>query len=61
MLAVADNVFNFTGPANELTSAMSLEHSRNLIDQIKAVDPNYVFQSLGFPEKTLEGQMNQIY
>jgi len=59
MLALADNVFNFGGPANELTSAMSLQYTRKLIDQIKTVDPSYVFQSFGLPD-TLEGQMNQI-
>ena len=59
ILALADNVFDFTGPANDLTSSMSLEYSRKLIEQIKKVDPSYVFQSFGEPT-TLEGQMNQI-
>ncbi len=59
ILPLADNVFNFTGPMNDLTSSMSLEYSRKLIDQIKAVDPSYVFQSFGEPT-TLEGQMREI-
>ena len=59
MLPLADNVFNLTGPANELTSSMSLEYSRKLIDQIKTVDPSYVHPSFGFPD-TLDGQMREI-
>lgn len=59
ILAMADNIFDLTGPANRLTSELSLAHANMLINQIRTVDPNYRFDSLGFPT-TAEGQANQI-
>jgi hypothetical protein len=58
-LSVADNLFDLTGPANRLTAALTEERSKVLIEQIKAIDPTYQFQSLGTPA-TLEGQNNQL-
>jgi hypothetical protein len=59
IISLADNVLDFKGPARETGSAFALAQSNLLISQIKAIDPNYRFQSLGFPE-TLQGQINQI-
>lgn len=59
LVALADNIFNFGGPGRELTTDLPLQYSKKLIDDIKAVGPNYTFQSLGVPV-TFEGQMNQI-
>src|SRR3546814_5495419 len=38
---------------------LTREWSNQLINQIRAVDPNYRFDSLGFPQ-TLHGQVNQL-
>lgn len=59
ILSLADNVLDFTGPKRELTTDLSLRYSKKLIDEIKAVDPSYHFQSLGVPV-TFKGQMNQL-
>ncbi|MBB5687776.1 hypothetical protein [Sphingobium boeckii] len=59
IIAIAANIFDFTGPGDALTSALTKEYSNVLIDQIQNIDPNYHFESLGFP-KTMEGQKNQI-
>jgi hypothetical protein len=59
IVALADNVLDFSGPARELTADLTRTWSNTLINQIKALDPTYRFESLGFPE-TLEGQVNQL-
>lgn len=59
IISLLDNVFDITGPANELMAAMTRERSALLIEQITALDPNWKFQSLGFPT-TWEGQKNQL-
>lgn len=60
ILALADNVFDFSGPARALTSELALNEISTLIKQVQAIDPNYRFGSLGFP-RTLEGQVRQIH
>jgi hypothetical protein len=59
IIALADNVLDLQGPARALTAEVTQNWSDMLINQIKAIDPNYRFESLGFPE-TLEGQINQL-
>jgi hypothetical protein len=59
IIALADNVLDFSGPARDLTADLTLTWSNTMIEQIKALDPNYRFDSLGFPE-TLQGQVNQL-
>ena len=59
VIAAADPLLNLTGPAGQMTSEMSLAYSRNLIAQIQAVDPNFHYDSLGFPD-TFDGQMREI-
>lgn len=59
IVALADDIFDFGGPARELTADLTRTWSNTMIEQIKALDPNYRHDSLGFPE-TLEGQVNQL-
>lgn len=59
IIALADNIFDLTGPARSALAELTLARTNILIEQIKAIDPNYRFQSLGFPQ-TLQGQVNQI-
>lgn len=59
IVALADNLFDITGPAQEMTTQLARERSNQLIEQIRAIDPDYRFESLGFPY-TPEGQFNQI-
>ncbi|UZK66386.1 hypothetical protein [Sphingomonas sp. M1-B02] len=54
IIAVADGFFNFTGPANALRAELTKKQATALIKQIRDVDPNYRFQSFGFPQ-TVEG------
>ena len=59
IVALADSLFDIAGPAQELTAELTREWSNQLINQIRAVDPNYRFDSLGLPQ-TLHGQVNQL-
>ena len=59
IIALADNILDFTGPAKETTAALNLQHAKVLIERIQAVDPDYRLQSFGTPT-TLDGQMRQI-
>ncbi|UVO52056.1 hypothetical protein M0208_16625 [Sphingomonas sp. SUN019] len=59
IIAVANSIFDLTGPAREATAQLTLNWSNTLINQIAAIDPAYRFDSLGFPE-TLQGQINQL-
>ncbi len=59
ILTMTDTVFDLTGPAQVLTIDLTAAHTRQLIGQIRAIDPNYRFDSLGTPT-TIEGQANQI-
>jgi hypothetical protein len=59
ILAIADNMLDLTGPARAATDELTRTHMRAMIRQIQAVDPNYRFDSLGFPA-TLEGQNNML-
>jgi hypothetical protein len=59
VISLLDNVFDLTGPSNELMAAMTGERTALLVEQISAIDPKWKFQSLGFPT-TWEGQKNQL-
>ncbi len=59
IIAVADSIFDLSGPARAALAELNLARTRVLIEQIEAVDPTYRFQSLGFPQ-TLQGQLNRI-
>ncbi|WP_416463030.1 hypothetical protein [Sphingomonas sp. VDB2] len=59
IIALADTLLDITGPAQELTAQMTRDWSNQLINQVRALDPEYRFDSLGFPQ-TLEGQINQL-
>lgn len=59
VIAALDPVLDLTGPSGQMTNSMSLAYTNNLINQIKAVDPSYHFDTFGLPS-TLEGQMRQI-
>lgn len=59
LVAIADNILDLTGPAVRLTLDITIAHTNQLIAQIRRIDPNYRFESLGFPQ-TVQGQVNQI-
>jgi len=47
LIAVPDNLFDFTGPANESTAQFLQDRSRQLTSQIKAIDPNWHYDEIG--------------
>lgn len=59
IVALADNILDLSGPAVRLTSDITAAYTDQLITQIRRIDPNYRFESLGFPQ-TVQGQINQI-
>lgn len=59
IIALADNALDITGPSRRLTTELADAEVKSLIAQIKQVDPNFRYQSLG-PATTLEGQINEI-
>ena len=59
IIALADNALDITGPSRRLTTELADAEVKSLIAQIKQVDPNFRYQSLG-PAATLEGQINEI-
>lgn len=59
ILELAANLLEIGNPQQELTTQLSADLSNMLINQIRMLDPNYHFESFGFPE-TLKGQINQI-
>lgn len=59
IIAMVDNLFGLTAPAQEATMELTRSNSRALIQRIQAIDPRYRFDSLSEPQ-TIEGQLNQI-
>ena len=59
LIPVVDNFFDLTGPARRMSAESTAIESRRLVSQIREIDPNYRFQSLGQPTTT-DGQINQI-
>jgi hypothetical protein len=58
-VAATDGLFNLSGPANELSAELTRLRANALIAQIRKVDPNYRFESLGFPQ-TAQGRANYL-
>ena len=59
IVALADNFLDLTGPLRAANAALVQNWSNRLIDQIKAIEPGYRYDSLGFPQ-TLQGQATQL-
>jgi hypothetical protein len=59
IIALGDSILDLTGPARALTADIHKAEVRKLIAQIRAVDPDYEFKSLGTP-RTIEGMANEI-
>jgi hypothetical protein len=59
ILAPLDSFLGITGPADAMLQQLTRGSTRQLLEQIKAIDPSYRFQSFGEPT-TLEGQVNQL-
>lgn len=59
ILALADNLFDLTGPAREATQALTEATTKRLIAEIQSIDPTYRFESLGTPV-SLAGQNAQL-
>lgn len=59
IIAAIDDFLDVTGPARALTADLTRRLSNKLINDIKAIDPTYRFDSLSSP-KTLEGQISQL-
>lgn len=59
IIALVDNALDITGPSRRLTTELADAEVKKLIAQIKQVDPDFRYQSLG-PSTTLEGQINEI-
>ncbi len=47
IFAVADTLFDFTGPANDFTAQFLQDQSRQLTAQIKALDPKWHYDEIG--------------
>jgi hypothetical protein len=58
----ADDFFQITGPARELAAELTKNRTNQLINQIMKIDPNYRFDSLGFPQppQGMANQLNQL-
>lgn len=56
---MADGILGFTGQATAMTAELNARFTAKLLDDIKAIDPSYRFQSLGAPQ-SIEGQQNLI-
>lgn len=59
VVALADNLLDLTGPLRAANAALVQNWSNQLINQIKAIEPGYRYDSFGFP-RTLQGQANQL-
>ena len=59
IVAVVDNLLDFSGPSLALTGELTNELTNVLEKQIQAIDPDYRYISSGVPQ-TLEGQVNQL-
>lgn len=59
IVAIADNLLDFSGPASALTGELTNELTDVLERQIKAINPSYWYDPSNNPQ-TLEGQINQL-
>lgn len=60
IIAVPAELFDLTGPARNATATVHAAQVRNLIRQIKALDPNYRHRMIGPPIQTFQGQITEI-
>lgn len=59
IIAVADDFFDFTGPANAAIGELADNYSRQIKAEIKSIDPNWRYDRLG-PINTVEGKINEL-
>jgi hypothetical protein len=59
IVRIADGILDLSTAANDLTQALHRAEVRKLLAQIRAIDPDYQFASLGEPQ-TIGGQANEI-
>lgn len=59
IVALADNIFDLTGPAREATAELAGNWSRLLADQIQTVDHTYTY-SPSIPSETVAGRQNEL-
>jgi hypothetical protein len=59
IVALADNIFDLTGPAREATAGLAENWLRLLADQIQAVDHTYTYRPSA-PSETMAGRQNEL-
>lgn len=62
IIGLADNIFDFSGPARALTTEISVAHAKQLVREIQSVEPRYI-SPIADPSRfpsTAEGQTNLI-
>lgn len=59
IIAVADDFFDFTGPANAAIGELADNYSRQIKAEIKSIDPNWRYDRLG-PVDTVQGKINEL-
>ncbi len=59
IVAVADNMFDLTGPANAMTAEVLQNHARQIIEQIKAIDPGWHYDEI-VPIDVLGNQIQTV-
>ncbi len=67
VFAVADNVLDLTGPANEFTREVLQDQSRRLTAEIRAIDPTWHYDEIvptdafGTPTPTIQGLTSKVH
>lgn len=59
IVRLADGVLDLTTAANEVTRELHRGEVRKLVAEIRAIDPDYHFETLAEPQ-TIEGRVNEI-
>jgi hypothetical protein len=59
IVALADNVLDLYGPAEAAVSELANNTTKQLIAQIKSIDPNWHYDRLG-PITTAQGHINEV-
>ncbi|HSX56760.1 MAG TPA: hypothetical protein VLG14_15750 [Sphingomonas sp.] len=59
IVALADNLFDLTGPLRAANAVLVQNWTNQLVNQIRVLAPGYRYDSFGFPQ-TLQGQANQL-
>jgi len=59
IVGVADNILDLSGPARAATEAIHQARVRQLISQIRTIDPGYSFEVAAWAQ-TIEGRANEI-